>query len=68
MNKLLTNLGIIGIVAVVIAVILFGPFFVIWAWNTLFGSLHAIDYTIWTWLSVLILGAFFRSDVKVKKS
>jgi hypothetical protein len=61
------NLGIFAIVLVAIALVFVGPFLVIWAWNTLFGSVFAIGYTLWTWLAVLIIGVFIRSDVKVSK-
>lgn len=61
------NLGILAIVVLAIALVIVGPFLVIWAWNTLFGGLLVIGYTIWTWLAVLIIGVFIRSDVKVSK-
>jgi len=51
------------LVAFLIAV---GPLATIWALNTLFPAL-AIDYTFWTWLSVVVLGAFFQARVSVKK-
>jgi hypothetical protein len=61
-----------GILAValgllLIVLVLAGPLFVIWAWNTLFGTVHMIPYTFWTWLATLVLGVFIRSDVKVKR-
>jgi hypothetical protein len=61
------NLGIFIIVLLAIALVIVGPFLVIWAWNTLFGAVYAIGYTLWTWLAVLIIGVFIRSDVKVSK-
>lgn len=61
------GLGILAIVLLAIALVVLGPFFVIWAWNTLFGNFHMIDYTLWTWLAVLIIGVFVRGDVKVSK-
>ena len=61
------NLGIFAVVLLAIATVVLGPFIVIWAWNTLFGSVLAIGYTVWTWLAVLIIGVFIRSDVKVTK-
>jgi hypothetical protein len=61
------NLGIFVVVMLAIALVVVGPFLVIWAWNTLFGSVFAIGYTLWTWLAVLIIGVFIRSDVKVSK-
>jgi hypothetical protein len=59
------KLGVIGLVmAILVAVILF-PWAVIWALNTLFPAL-AIEFTFWTWLSVLVIGMFIRSDVTVR--
>jgi hypothetical protein len=52
---------------VVVAVIIAGPLLTIWALNTLFPVL-AIEYTITTWLAVLILGAVLSPSVRVKKS
>ena len=57
---------ILSIIAVVIAVVLIGPILTIWSANTLFPAL-AIPYTIETWVAVIILGAFFRANVSVKK-
>lgn len=53
-------------VLLVIALVLLGPIATIWALNTLFPVL-AIPYNIWTWLSVIILGGLFKSNVTVKK-
>jgi hypothetical protein len=61
------TLYVILVVALIAVLIIAGPVLVIWAWNTLFGAQLAIPYTIWTWLAVLILGVFIRSDVKVTK-
>lgn len=55
---------VIGIILIV-ALIAVGPLLVIWALNTLFPVL-AIDYTIWTWLAVVILGSTLVPKVKVK--
>ena len=66
----MSTLGKLSAVAVVILLlvgIVFGPWIVIWAWNTLFGTLHLIDYTFWTWLAVLILGVFISPNVKVTR-
>jgi hypothetical protein len=27
----------------------------------------AVPYTFWTWLSVVLLGAFFRANVSIKR-
>ena len=56
----------VAVILLVIFLIIIGPIIVIWALNTLFPVL-AIDYTIWTWLSVLIVGAFLRANVTVKR-
>jgi hypothetical protein len=56
------------IVAIILVVFLIavGPLATIWALNTLFPAL-AIEYTFWTWLSVVVLGAFLQARVSVKK-
>ena len=56
---------IVGIVLLVVLIAI-GPLATIWALNTLFPVL-AIPYTVWTWLSVVILGAFMQAKVSVKK-
>jgi hypothetical protein len=61
------TLYLVVMIALIAVLILAGPVLVIWAWNTLFGSMLLIPFTIWTWLAVLILGVFIRSDVKVTK-
>jgi hypothetical protein len=58
---------VLVVAALLIVLVVAGPVLVIWSWNTLFGALYAIPYTIWTWLAVLIIGVFIRSDVKVSK-
>jgi hypothetical protein len=59
------KLGVIGLVmAILVAVVLF-PWAVIWALNTLFPAL-AISYTFETWLAMLVIGMFIRSDVTVR--
>jgi hypothetical protein len=57
---------ILSVVALAIIVVLVGPILTIWSANTLFPSL-AIPYTIETWVAVIILGAFFRANVSIKK-
>jgi len=54
-------------VILLVVLIIAGPFLVIWAWNTLFGTLLSIPYTFWTWLAVLIIGTFIRSDIRLSK-
>ena len=59
------KLGVIGLVmAILVAVVLF-PWAVIWALNTLFPALD-ISYTFETWLAMLVIGMFIRSDVTVR--
>jgi hypothetical protein len=67
MFKTLGTLGALAFIVTLIALVILGPWVVIWAWNTLFGPVYAIAYTFWTWLAVLIIGVFIRGDVKVTK-
>ena len=63
MGKLITLLGLIAFIIVIVAI---GPLATIWAFNTLFPSLN-IGYTIETWVAVVIIGAFVRAKVSIKK-
>lgn len=54
------------LIILLIAVFILGPLAVIWAVNLLFGL--TIAYTFYTWLAVLVLGAFFGgTGAKVKR-
>lgn len=53
-------------IVLIIVVIAIGPLLTIWAVNTLFPAV-TIPYTIETWFSVVVLGAFMRSKVSLKK-
>ena len=53
-------------IAVVVVIMAIGPWLVIWSLNTLFPVL-AIEVTVWTWCAVVIIGAFFRANVSVKR-
>lgn len=53
-------------IAFIILIIAIGPLATIWAVNTLFPAV-AIPYTLETWFAVVILGAFIRSKVSLKK-
>ena len=53
-------------VAFIIFLVIVGPFLTIWALNTLFPVL-AIGYTIETWAATVLLGAFLRANVTLKK-
>jgi len=62
----MNNLGIVGIILVVVALIVLGPLIVIWALNTLFGL--GIAYTFWTWLATLVITSVFgKANVTVSK-
>lgn len=63
MGKLI---GLIGIVALIVGLVVIGPLATIWALNVLFPSL-AIAYTLETWVAVVIIGAALRANVSVKK-
>jgi hypothetical protein len=63
MSKLITLLLMIALIIVIVAI---GPLATIWATNTLFPTLN-IPYTIETWVAVVIIGAFVRAKVSIKK-
>lgn len=58
-------LMIAGVAILVLLLVAIGPLALIWSWNTLFGSLHLIPYTIWTWLASAILMAVLAPNVRV---
>jgi uncharacterized membrane-anchored protein len=51
--------------ALLIALIVLGPLFTIWALNTLFPAL-AIPYTFETWLAAIIVGGVFKTTITKK--
>ena len=53
------------LIALLILLFLFGPFFTVWALNTLFPVL-AIPYTFETWAATLILGGVFKTTINKK--
>jgi hypothetical protein len=57
---------ILAFAALILIVVVAGPLLMIWALNTLFPVL-AIEYTVWTWLAALILGAAVNPTIKVKR-
>jgi hypothetical protein len=59
-------IGLIGIVALIVLLVIAGPLLILWALNTLFPVL-AIPYTVWTWLAALILGSALSPTIRVKK-
>jgi hypothetical protein len=58
--------GILAVAAIVIGLLILGPLATIWAVNTLFPVL-AIPYSFETWVAVVVLGMFFKSNVTLKK-
>jgi len=58
-------LMIVGVAVLVLVLVAIGPLALIWSWNTLFGSLHLIPYTFWTWLASAILMAVLAPNVRV---
>ena len=60
-----SNLPAIFMIALLIAIVVFGPWVTIWAMNTLFPLL-AIPFNLATWFAVIWLGAFFKTTVKTK--
>jgi MFS-type transporter involved in bile tolerance (Atg22 family) len=63
---MLKGIGIVAIIALVVLLVIFGPFFTIWALNTLFPIL-AIPYTFETWCAAILLGLFLKGNVSVSK-
>ncbi len=63
-EKLVGGIFLLVIVFLLIAI---GPLLIIWSWNELFGALHAIPYTLSTWVATLLLVGALRTSVKVKK-
>jgi hypothetical protein len=57
---------VVAMVALIVTLVVAGPLLVIWALNTLFPVL-AIQYTVWTWLAALILGAAIGPNIKYKR-
>jgi hypothetical protein len=60
-------LKIIVIIALVIFLLAIGPFLIVWSWNTLFGAALLIPFNLETWAAVILLGAFLRANVTVKR-
>jgi hypothetical protein len=53
LEKTFTALGIVGVILLVLALVVVGPWLSILAINQLFGT--AIQLTFWNWLSVMWL-------------
>lgn len=65
MSNVIKLVLMIGFIVLLIAI---GPLAFIWAWNTLFGSLHLIEYTFATWLAAAVIMAALSPNVKITKS
>ena len=50
---------ILPLIAIVVILVVIGPFLTIWAVNTLFPVL-AIPYTMETWAAMILLGGLFK--------
>jgi uncharacterized BrkB/YihY/UPF0761 family membrane protein len=64
------TLLLLGMIALILVLVVAGPVLVIWAGNELGQYLwpdRVIPYTIWTWLAVLIIGVFIRSEMVFAK-
>lgn len=69
MGKIFASFGILGAVAFVFVMIIFGPFISIWSLNTLFGLGIAYSFKTWLaaiWLQMATFGGV-RMAVKNKK-
>lgn len=54
-------------VFLIVFLIAIGPLAVLWAWNTLFGTLLMIEYTFSTWLATAVIMAALSPNVKITK-
>jgi hypothetical protein len=61
---------IVGFALLIIALVVGGPLATIWAVNELGQYLwpqRVVPYTFWTWVAVLVIGAFLKGSVTYKK-
>jgi hypothetical protein len=61
-----TATKLVLMLALIVLLVVFGPFATIWSLNTLFPAL-AIGYTFETWLAIILLSAAIRSNITMKK-
>ena len=54
-------------IVLIIFLLAIGPFLIVWSWNTLFGAALLIPFNLETWAAVILLGAFLRANVTVKR-
>jgi hypothetical protein len=60
-------LKVLLVVVAVLFLLAIGPFLVLWSWNTLFGASMMIPYNLETWCATVLIGAFLRANVTVKR-
>lgn len=63
----MSNAEVAGYLFGYLILIILGPLAVIWAWNQLFWAVLEIPYTIGNWFAVIVLGAFLKGRVSIKK-
>jgi hypothetical protein len=67
MGRLFAGMGVGGFVLLIIALVIFWPFVIIWALNTVFSL--GIAYTFSTWLAMLVITATFgKANISYNKS
>lgn len=59
-------LGILAIVALFLALVVFGPLVILWSLNTLFPVL-AIPYNFYTWAATVVMNLTWMGKVSFKK-
>ena len=59
--------GSVALIVLAFILVIVGPLITMWGWNQLFGDIKYLEYTFTNWLSVLIMGAFFRG-IKIERS
>lgn len=64
-NAALAGGAALIVLALVLAIV--GPLITLWGWNQLFGDIKYLEYSFINWLSVLIMGVFFRG-VKIERT
>lgn len=64
MSTFLKSFGLLGIVLIIAALIVFGPLAIIFAINTLI-PVAAIPYNFYSWLAVVIINLWFRAKLDI---
>lgn len=62
----MNGIATVFVILLVIAFVIFSPFLMIWALNTLFPVL-AIGYSIKTWFAIVIIAGLFRGNITYNK-